>query len=113
MNSAVLIVTTAVATSATTLALAYALYAAHVRNELDAKLLEVQDEFEKRVKAGVLAAGRELLPELRREVSEGFRDVLKESHAAGIAEGTAKIVAGSTDLLVDGLSNLLGLKKKP
>jgi len=112
MNTVMLIVTTAVATSATTLAFAYVLYAVHVRAELDARLLAVQDEFEKRVKAGVLAAGRELLPELRREVSEGFRDVLKASHAAGIAEGTAKVVTGSTDLLVSSLSNLLGLGKK-
>ena len=112
MNTAMLVLTTALATSAATLALAWAAYVLRLRAELDARLLAVQDEFEKRVKAGVLAAGRELLPELRREVSEGFRDVLKESHAAGIAEGTAKIVAGSTDLLVDGLSNLLGLKKK-
>jgi hypothetical protein len=113
MNTGMLILTTAVATSATTLALAYALYALHLRAELDRKLLAIEDAFEQRVKAGMLAAGRELLPELRKEVSEGFRDVLKASHAAGIAEGTAKVVAGSTELLVDSLSNLLGLRKKP
>lgn len=80
--------------------------------QLDAEMLTMQDQFEQRVRAGVLKAGEELLPALREQVRLGFTDALKSSHAAGIAEGTAKIVAGSTDLLVDSLSNLFGLKKK-
>ena len=79
---------------------------------LEAKLVVIQEEFERHVKKGVLAAGEELLPAFREQVRLGFEDVLKGSHAANIAEGTAKIVAGSTDLLVDSLSNLFGLKKK-
>jgi hypothetical protein len=64
------------------------------------------------VRAGVLAAGTDLLPALREHVKLGFQDALKGSAAAGIAEGTAKIVSGSTDLVTDALSNLFGLKKK-
>lgn len=79
---------------------------------LDAKLAQVQDEFERHVKAGVLAAGEELLPALREQVRLGFEDALKGSKVAGLAEGTAKVVAGSADLLVDGLGNLFGLKKR-
>lgn len=103
---------TALASSALTLLLGWLGYRAWAQPRLDAELLRLQDAFEERVRAGVLAAGRELLPALREQVKLGFQDALKDSHAAGIAEGTAKIVTGSTDLLVDGLSNLFGLKKK-
>jgi hypothetical protein len=103
---------TALLSSALTLALAALWYRAAGRFQLDAQLVKVQQEFEQHVKRGVLAAGEELLPALREQVRLGFQDALKGSHAAGIAEGTAKIVTGSTDLLVDSLSNLFGLKKK-
>ena len=106
------VVVTALASSVLTLALGALAYRAWARPRLDAELLKVQDAFEQRVRAGVLAAGRELLPALREQVKLGFQDAMKDSHAAGIAEGTAKIVTGSTDMLVDGLSNLFGLKKK-
>jgi hypothetical protein len=98
--------------SGLTLGLALLWYQVRGRRRLDAALLKVQAEFEEHVRRGVLAAGEQLLPALREQVKLGFQDALKGSHAAGIAEGTAKIVAGSTDLLVDGLSNLFGLKKK-
>jgi hypothetical protein len=103
---------TALASSALTLALGWVAYRAWARPRLDAELLKIQDAFEQRVRSGVLAAGRELLPALREQVKLGFQDALKDSHAAGIAEGTAKIVAGSTDLVADALGNLFGLKKK-
>jgi hypothetical protein len=103
---------TALASSALTLGLAALAWSAWGRPRYEAELLKIQDAFEQRVRSGVLAAGKDLLPAFREQVAAGFTDVLKESRAAGIAEGTAKIVSGSTDLLVDGLSNLFGLKKK-
>jgi hypothetical protein len=106
------VIVAALASSALTLALGWLGYRAWAQPRLDAELLRLQDAFEQRVRSGVLSAGRELLPALREQVKLGFQDALKDSHAAGIAEGTAKIVAGSTDLVVDGLSNLFGLKKK-
>ena len=107
-----MIVMTALATSGATLLVAWLWYRAVGARRLDAQLQQVQAEFERRVKAGVLAAGEELLPALREQVKLGFEDALRGSRAAGIAEGTAKIVTGSTDLLVDSLSNLFGLKKR-
>lgn len=94
------------------LALAWICYRIWGRPQLEATLAQVQDEFEQRVRKGVTDAATALMPELRAQVALGFRDALKDSHAAGIAEGTAKIVSGSTELVVDSLSNLLGLKKK-
>jgi len=103
---------TALASSVLTLLLGVGVFRLWIRPRAENELLRIQDAFEQRVRSGVLAAGRELLPALREQVKLGFQDALKDSHAAGIAEGTAKIVTGSTDMLVDGLSNLFGLKKK-
>ena len=94
------------------LALAYLAYRLWGQSRLETALAEIEDQFEERVRKGVLAAGKELLPAFREQVALGFRDALKDSHAAGIAEGTAKIVSGSTELVVESLTNLFGLKKK-
>ena len=102
----------AAASSALTLLAALAFYRFCGRAALEQRLAAVQAEFEAGVKRGVLAAGEELLPRFREHVALGFADVLQKSHAAGIAEGTAKIVTSSTDLVVDSLSNLFGLGKK-
>ncbi len=95
-----------------TLGLAYALYRIWGERKLDAELLLIQNEFEKRVKNGVLAAGRELLPEFRKEVTAGFQDALQQSHAAGLAEDAAKVVTGAAGLFESSLSNLFGLKTR-
>lgn len=103
------IVATACASSLATLALAALVFQRWIRPRLDRRLVDIQQQFEVHVKAGVLAAGRELLPALREQVRLGFEDALKGSHAVNLAEGTAKIVSGSADLLVDRLGNLFGL----
>jgi hypothetical protein len=106
------VIATALGSSVLTLALAWLAYRGWVQQRLEAQVLLLQDTFEQRVRSGVLAAGRELLPALREQVKLGFQDALKDSHAAGIAEGTAKIVSGSAELLADSVNNLFGLKKK-
>ena len=93
------------------LALAYLVYRLWGQARVEAALTEIENEFEQRVRKGVLAAGDELLPAFREQVALGFRDALKESHAAGIAEGTAKIVSGSAELIAGSLNNLFGRKK--
>jgi hypothetical protein len=106
------VLATALASSALTLLLGWLAWRRWGQPRFEAQLAALQDSFEQRVKAGVLAAGHELLPALREQVKLGFQDALKDSHAAGIAEGTAKVVAGSAELLADSLNNLFGLKKK-
>ncbi len=102
----------ALASSVLTALLALAIYQGWGRARLEARLAALQAEVEASVKRGVLAAGEELLPKFREHVAMGFADVLQKSHAAGIAEGTAKIVSSSTDLVRDSLSSLFGLVKK-
>ena len=112
MNPWLMIAASALAGSVLTLLFGYLAWRLWGQERFDARLVKVQEEFEQHVRKGVLDAGHELLPAFREQVSAGFADVLKESHAAGIAEGTAKIVTGSTELVMDSLSNLFGLKKK-
>lgn len=101
------IVVTALLSSALTLAGAWVLYKTVLEKRLDQQLLEIQNEFERRVKAGVLAAGEELLPSLRKEVEAGFSDALRNSPVSAV-EGGVKAAAESASLL----GSLLGLKPR-
>jgi hypothetical protein len=113
MNSMfVWLLVAALAGGMASLALAYLAWRLWGESRAEAALAQIEDRFEQRVRKGVVAAGEQLLPAFREQVALGFRDALKDSHAAGIAEGTAKIVSGSTELVVESLSNLFGLKKK-
>ena len=104
MTTLLWIFISALAGSVLTLALGYAFYRLWGEQKLDAELLLIQNEFENRVRSGVLAAGRELLPELRKEVAAGFQDAMQQSHAAGLAEDAAKVVTGAAGLLESGFS---------
>ncbi|MBI2384144.1 MAG: hypothetical protein HYV18_08750 [Gammaproteobacteria bacterium] len=110
MSIVLLMLCTALASSGLTLGLAWLAWRRWLEPRLDARLLELQDEFEKRVKSGVLAAGEELLPAFREQVSAGFRDVLKLPEAADLVQGGAKVVTRSADLLEQGLGAIFGLK---
>lgn len=103
---------TAFSSSVFTLVLAYLLYRLWGEKRLDAELLAMQEEFEQRVKSGVLAAGEELLPAFREQVALGFTDALKASHTAGLMEDTAKRVAAGTGLLEKSFGNLFGVKPR-
>lgn len=81
----------------------------HLRPQLEARLLAAQDEFEQRVRAGVRAAGEELMPALRQQVAQGFRDGLRES-AGGLVEDPARVVTRSAEVLEEGLRALFGMR---
>lgn len=99
-----LVFLTALTSSAFTLALGWAGYRSLLEKRLGRQLLEIQIEFERRVKQGVLDAGRELLPELRKEVAAGFGDALRDSPVSAV-EGGMKAVE-------KGLGSLFGFKPK-
>lgn len=116
MSMLPLVLLTAALSAIATAALAYALYQMKLRQTLQAELVAIQDEFEKRVRRGVLAAGEELVPRFREQVSLGFQDALKKSQAAGMVEGAAGIASGAVNLGADiietGLSAFLGIKPR-
>ena len=102
---------TALLSSVLTWALAYIWFKLRLQPRLDAEIKSMEDEFERRVKAGVLAAGRELLPDFRNEVREGFKEALAQSPLS-MVEGAARTVGKGADLFGDSLNALFGLRPK-
>lgn len=103
---------TAVLSALLTWVFAYLWYQQRLKAELAAMLAATQDEFEQRVKQGVLAAGEELLPQLREQVRLGFSDALSKSEAAGMVENAASVVNLGTDILGSSLAAVLGIKPR-
>lgn len=108
------VVLTALLSSALTWMLGYVWFtrSRSLQTRLEQALKSVQDEFEQRVKRGVLAAGEELLPHLREQVRLGFQDALAKSQAAGLVENTASVVNLGADLVSGSLGALFGIKPK-
>lgn len=101
------LVVTALLSSVLTLAGAWLIYKSVLEKRLDRQITEIQLEFERRVKTGALAAGEELLPQLRKEVEQGFNDALRNSPASAVESGV-KVAAESANLL----GSLFGLKPR-
>lgn len=103
MKELALALMTAVFSSAMTWCLAYLFYKARLANQMDQMRQELADEVEERVRRGAVSAGEELLPEFRREVTEGFREamrgVARGDMAKEMARTGAEIVGGSLDSL--------------
>ncbi|HUP92814.1 MAG TPA: hypothetical protein VM074_11245 [Solimonas sp.] len=110
--NAIQLIFTAVATSALTWAMAWWWYRTRLEAQLDARLALVQQEFEQRVKSAALAAGQELLPQLREQVRLGFADALKASDTAALVEDAAGVMKAGTDIVTGGLGALFGLKPR-
>lgn len=106
------VILTALLSAALTWAVAWWFYKRRVATQLEQTLQEIQNEFEQRVKAGVLAAGHELLPELREQVKLGFQDALKGSEAGELVENYASAVNRGADIITSRLGTLFGIKSK-
>ena len=104
------IVLTALLSAFLTWALAWLFYRRSLESRIDAQLIQIQTEFEARVKSGVLAAGSELLPALREQVKLGFQDALRQTQTGELVETTAGAVNLGTELLSQRLGNLFALK---
>lgn len=103
---------TAVLSAALTWALAWLVYRQRVAAQLQTALDEIQNEFERRVKSGVLSAGEELMPQLREQVRLGFQDALKQTEAGEMVESYAGAVNRSTEAVSKRLGTLLGFKSR-
>jgi hypothetical protein len=109
LQTVFVVVFTALLSALATWAVAYVWFRARLQAQVQQELAKAQDEFEARVKRGVLAAGEELLPAFRHEVAEGFRDAVRSSPTA-VVEDTARVVSRGADLLEKGLGTLFGVK---
>lgn len=105
-------VITGLLSAALTWALAWWIYRSRLEAQFDRRLAEIQTEFEQRVKAGVLAAGEELLPLLREQVKLGFQDALRQTQTGELVESYAGVVNQGAEALSTRLSGLFGLKPR-
>ena len=115
LHDALLLLLTALCSSLLTWGIAWWLYRSSLEARLDRRLEQLQMEFEARVKSGVTAAALELLPELRKQVSQGFLEAMAQSRAAGLVEDTAKVVSAGAGIgagiVESGLNALFGFAK--
>lgn len=106
-----LVALTALSSSVLTWAIAYFWYRLRLGQSVALQLARAQDEFEQRVRRGVAAAALELMPRLREEVREGFKEALAQSPLS-MVEGAARTVGKGADLFGDSLSALLGARPR-
>ncbi len=108
MSSLLLLVGTALLSSLLTWLVAWAFFRFHLSEQVDELKEQIGKELEDRVRSGVVAGGRELLPEFRREVKDGFLDALKSGPVSGAMSEAARNVAKTgAELLGSGFDNLL------
>lgn len=112
MMAIVQVLLTAVVSAVLTWVLAWLFYRAQLGNAFERELGRIQTEFEARVKAGVLAAGQELLPALREQVKLGFQDAMRETQTGVMVESYATAVNKTGDVLANRLGGLFGLKPR-
>ncbi|MGQ0622496.1 MAG: hypothetical protein ACT4QA_21740 [Panacagrimonas sp.] len=105
------VVLTAVLTAAMTWFVAYWVYKRKLEAQLRTMLEQVQIEFEQRVKDGVLAAGEELMPQLREQVKLGFQDALMQTQTGEWVENAASVANTGRDILARNFGSLFG--KRP
>lgn len=96
-------------TSGLTWLAAYLFYRQRLSRQLDALREELAAEVEDRVRRGAVAAGEELLPRFRAEVSAGFRDAMTSVARGDVARSMAKTGA---ELVGESLESLFGQRKR-
>ena len=109
MNELVLALMTALFSSLLTWCVAYAFYRARLSAQLETLRDELAQEVEERVRRGAIAAGDELLPRFRQEVTEGFREAMRGVARGDVAREMAKTGA---EMVGGSLDSLFGNKKR-
>lgn len=95
LSLAFAVIVTALLSSVLTWVLAWLWFRHHLAAQLQARLARLEDDFEARVKAGVLAAGEELLPKYRKAVAEGFTQAIADSPLSLAEIATRRVVKGA------------------
>ena len=109
MTQIALALMTALFTSLLTWCVAYAFYRARLSTQLEQIREELAGEVEERVRLGAIAAGEEMLPKFRHEVTEGFREAMRGVARGDVAREMAKT---SAEIVGGSLDSLFGSKKR-
>jgi hypothetical protein len=105
--SVMLVLGTAVLSSLCTLGFAWWLYEARLRERLDRRVEALAEELERRVHAGVKAAGIELLPAFQERVEAGFKNAM----ASLPEKGASAVAKAGANLIGEGLNTLFGRRE--
>jgi len=90
----------------------FLIYRFFLKKQLEAELDGLVRRAREEIKAGLLEAARELLPELRSEVSDGFKDAMASAVKGEILSKSAQDVARSgSEMVENSLAMIFGLKK--
>jgi hypothetical protein len=102
------IVLTAILSSVCTLGFSYWLYSRRWHDRLEARLVEIADTLEGRVRKGVKDAGIELLPAFQERVEAGFKNALADIQQQGVST----IARAGASIIEEGLSTLFGKRDR-
>ncbi len=104
-NEILIIAATAAGSGLVTVLLGFLLFRFYLRK----LLIQELEEFSVVLKSRLKEAGRELLPDFRTEVREGFKEAMHAAAGGELIEKTAESLANtSTNFLETGLNILLG-----
>ncbi|MBX7057334.1 MAG: hypothetical protein K1X75_04665 [Leptospirales bacterium] len=99
----------AILASCFTLLGSYLLFRASLKARLYQEIDELAELMKARLREGVIEAGRELKPDFRDEVREGFKEAMGSALSGEIIEQAARKAAqNSTSIVEQGLNMLLG-----
>ena len=109
-----IMIATALLSSIFTISLSLIAYRVFIKKSLKNQLEEAGELVKSKMQEGVLQSARELLPEFREEVSEGFKEALADSLSGDVVHRTAMSMAkNSTSMVEQGLNLLMGKPQNP
>ena len=104
-----IIIITSFATSLFMLFLSYFLFQVYIKRKVKKETEEMGLLLKQRLHDGIWQAAKDILPEFRQEVREGFSEALSRALSGEIIPQTARQIAKNSQGLVEqGLSFLLG-----
>ncbi|MBE7438415.1 MAG: hypothetical protein HS115_08190 [Spirochaetales bacterium] len=108
----IMLALTALCSSLLTALIFFLGYKLYLKKEIEADLDRLVVRAREEIRSGLLEAGRELLPELRTEVADGFKDAMSSAVKGEILSKSAQDVARTgSEIVENSLAMIFGLKK--
>lgn len=112
-STLIIIISTSLLSSIFTICLGFILYKVFLRKSLNKQIDEVGDLVKIKMQEGVMESAKELLPDFKEQVSEGFKEALADAISGDVVHRTARNMAKNSSTMVEqGLNLLLGKSQK-